>query len=135
MTKIEPGLYVHVKQMSVGTGHTSKENQTARSIWAYCAEKGNGVDLMLLDDKLRPTGLVEFVASDDLDDYNFHGLGDTKWPVLHGRVMAVYQKKAAARPRKPPLPAAQTPATPDAAPPASDQGNQFDTTNWWDKIE
>jgi hypothetical protein len=138
---IEPGVYVLEGSFQAGTGHTSKEKQTHRSLWATCAVSDEMVTLMLLDEKGAPTGVTETISIVKLKNtYRYQSLSPETWALLQGRIEALYRSRTrspkapapapSAEPRAAPAPETQ-PEKPKKKAPASD--DPFDTTSWWEK--
>ncbi len=136
---IEEGIYVLEGTLQAGTGHTAKGRQTHRSLWVVCAATETSVDLMLLDDKGAPTGLVETVSPREVQaKYQHRPLSADTWARLRARVQAAYRPRTQ---EASPPPAPVAPASPAAPPPAAPPGGapkkpadeSFDTSPWWEK--
>ncbi|MBU0514477.1 MAG: hypothetical protein KJ621_06855, partial [Proteobacteria bacterium] len=91
---IEEGVYVLKATLQAGTGHTAKGRETHRSLWVVCAATETAVDLMLLDDKGAPTGLVETVSPEEVRArYQHRPLSADTWARLQAKVRAAYRPR------------------------------------------
>jgi len=133
---IEEGVYVLEATLQVGTGHTAKGPQAHRSLWVVCAATETAVDLMLLDDKGAPTGLVETVSPQVVRArYQHRPLSPETWARLRARVQAAYHPRpqdSSPAPAAPASPAKPPRAAPPGGATRKPADESFDTTPWWD---
>lgn len=123
MTDFKPGIYLEIKKSTIGTGHTV---QTAeyRNFWMTSKHKDGVVQLILLDEDFKLTGITDEVTVSELNTERFKFIpqGEKRFNLLT-RQLEERAKKAAEK--KAAQLAAQSASTqPEAKP-----------TGWWEQPE
>ncbi len=71
MSDIKEGIYLEAKEVTLGTGHTARTTRV-RNLYAVRRGEGGKLELFLLDEKLRPTGVREQIGPEELAQRMVH---------------------------------------------------------------
>ena len=120
MSSIKPGLYLEVKKGTIGEARTAQDVEY-RNFWMTLSQEGGLVELLLLDNDFKPTGLKESrpVADFESGALTYIPQGEKRYQLLLKKLTA---KRPAPSPSKAPAPA-----------PAKDAPQK--PAGWWEAKE
>lgn len=98
---VKPGIYLQEKKITIGTGSTAKDAEW-RTFWATLRMEAGSVEMLLLNDDFRPTGLRETFASEVVLGAGWHFIieGEKRYQRLRphlDRLLASPRPKAVAK--------------------------------------
>jgi len=97
---IREGIYVEEKKSTVGVGNTAK-TVVFKSLWATREITEKGAVLQLLDDKGRPTGLVETIGPAELERrFSYRAIKADAWAGLKQKLLSSQAKDYSATIKK-----------------------------------
>lgn len=83
MSEIIPGIYLEIKKTQIGAGSTSR-NASFRNFWITDFQEDGTVEITLLNDEFRLTGLNEIITADQLasDRFTYVPEGEKRYQAL-----------------------------------------------------